>query len=105
MTELVALRDIINGCRKDVRGYADRVDKYHGAVQLLTGSLTECRRKVDEHELTLDGPPGNGLRPGLKTRMTALEGSDARLSRAVAVVLVLVSGIVTGVTVNWINSL
>ena len=109
MTEIAALRDAITGCRDDVRDVGTRLGRYHGEVQRLTGSLAECRRKVDEHELTLDGPPGNGDKPGLKGRVGALEGSDARLNRAGVAVLVvvvsLVSTVVGGVVTTWIKSM
>ena len=116
MTEIAALRDAINDCRKDVRGYAARVDEHHGEMQRAMGSLTECRRKVDEHEVTLDGPPGNGDKPGLRMRVTRLEDrsksrvdtlkSHSRKRMAAIMVLVgLVSSIVGGVAVGWISSL
>ena len=68
----------------------DRIVEAAHATELAVGSIKSacvpCSQMVHDHELMLQGPPGNGTRPGLKARVIDITSSlddmrDAQLKQ------------------------
>lgn len=51
----------------------DLLWQINGNVERVGERQEELAKEVKQHALVLDGPPGNGDRPGLRSRMTLSE--------------------------------
>lgn len=69
----------------------------HEAVLLIANRCEVCQRRLEEHQLILDGQPGNGANSGLRGRVTGLEQREntrLRVLTLAATVSAIVAGLV-----------